>query len=158
MVYKFNITARNESISFFYNFTLFGTVTKFWNILIIIVVILPVVESSSYLVSFFLSKLHIFFFIGTSHLAKIHKQNFIFSGTEFSHFAVLLNHSCFFVLVQNPQSNRNICCIKKISWKNYDCFYKIVFNQLLTDFKFLTFTTQCTVCKKETCNTVLRKF
>ena len=56
--------------------------------------------------------------------------------------------STFFILIQNPKSNTDICSNKQFSWKNDNSFYLVLLNQFLTYFQCITII-QRTIRKKE---------
>ena len=61
--------------------------------------------------------------------------------------------STFFILIQYPKSNTDICCNKQFSWQNNDSLNFIILNQFLTYFQCITII-QRTIRKKESCYSI----
>ena len=87
-----------------------GEIIKLWYVLIRILIsyLLPVMICFYDLCSILFCKLNIFLLIWTSHLTKIHEENFFFSVTIVLLYTVVINSTLFLVLVKNPQCNTGL--------------------------------------------------
>ena len=119
--------------------------------------LLPLVIYVRDLGTIFFGQLDILLFIRASHLPQIHKEDFTFTVAEAFDFAVLLNHSCFLILVQNPKRYADVGGIEKVSRQNDDCFDKVIVDKLLSDLQLGSVIGQSAVCKQEPGNAVLRE-
>ena len=78
--------------------------------------------------------------------AKVHKEDFSLAVTQIS--AVIF--AAFFVLVQNPKCNADVCGNEQLARQNDDGFNLVVLDKLLADFHSVTIA-KSAVCKKKTC-------
>ena len=89
-------------------------------------------------------------------MPQVHEKNLPLTVTEAFYLAIFFNHTSLFVLIQNPKRNADVSGVEEVSGKDDDCFNEIVLDELTADFQLCAIVRECTVCKQEPSNTVLR--